>query len=165
MALTRVDLVARLEAAARTDPLTGLANLRAWEEHLARELATAKRYGRPVAIMLLDLDGFKALNDHLGHLGGDRVLRESAAAWEAQLRKGDLLARLGGDEFAALLPGCSIDHALQLAERLRTVTKGVTASVGVASWLPEETPRDLTMRADSALYHAKSAGRDRVKSS
>jgi diguanylate cyclase (GGDEF)-like protein/PAS domain S-box-containing protein len=164
MALTRVELVSRLEAAARTDPLTGLANVRAWHEQLERELATAHRHGRPVAIALLDLDGFKDLNDRLGHQSGDRVLRESAAAWQHQLRKGDLLARLGGDEFAALLPGCEPDDAMRLAERLRKVTQHVTASIGVAYWLPEESAGDLMGRADSALYEAKAAGRDRTRS-
>lgn len=164
MALSRVDLVNRLEAAARTDPLTGLANVRAWEEQLARELAAAARDGRAVAVAVLDLDGFKALNDRVGHQGGDRVLRSSAASWQAQLRQGDLLARLGGDEFAALLPGCPPDHALALADRLRTATQEVTTSVGVAYWDREEELSELMLRADSALYAAKAAGRDRVAS-
>jgi diguanylate cyclase (GGDEF)-like protein/PAS domain S-box-containing protein len=164
MALSRAELVARLEAAARTDPLTGLANLRGWEEHVVRELAAAKRDGRAVAVAVLDLDGFKELNDRVGHQGGDRVLRASSAGWQHALRRGDLLARLGGDEFAALLPGCQRDDALILAERLRAGTQGITASVGVAYWDGEESYSHLMLRADDALYAAKAAGRDRVSS-
>jgi diguanylate cyclase (GGDEF)-like protein/PAS domain S-box-containing protein len=164
MALTRVELVAKLESAARTDPLTGLANVRAWEEQLTRELAAAGRDGRAVAVAVLDLDGFKALNDRLGHQAGDRVLRTSAAAWQHQLREGDLLARLGGDEFGALLPGCAPDDAVLLAERLRAATDQVTASVGIAYWDREESLDDLMVRADGALYAAKAAGRDRISS-
>ncbi|MCW2990984.1 MAG: sensor diguanylate cyclase [Solirubrobacterales bacterium] len=162
IALSRAELVAQLEAAARTDPLTGLANLRGWEEHAVRELAAALRDGRAVAVAVLDLDGFKALNDRVGHQGGDRVLRACSAAWQHQLRQGDLLARLGGDEFAALLPGCRRGDALVLAERLRAATQEVTASVGVAYWDGEEPYQQLMRRADDALYAAKKAGRDRV---
>jgi diguanylate cyclase (GGDEF)-like protein len=164
MALSRVELVARLETAARTDPLTGLANLRAWEEHLGRELSAATRDGRAVAVAILDLDGFKELNDRVGHQGGDRVLRTSAAKWQAQLRQGDLLARLGGDEFGALLPGCHPDDALMLAERLRRATTDITTSVGIAYWDGSEELSGLMRRADAALYAAKAAGRDRVAS-
>lgn len=164
MALSRADLVAQLEAAARTDPLTGLANVRGWEEHVVRELAAAARDGRAVAVAVLDLDGFKALNDRVGHQGGDRVLRASSAAWQAALRQGDLLARLGGDEFAALLPSCRRNDALLLAERLRAATEEVTVSVGVTYWNGAETYSQLMLRADDALYAAKAAGRDCVYS-
>ncbi|MFL5846656.1 MAG: diguanylate cyclase [Solirubrobacteraceae bacterium] len=164
MALMRCELVAQLEAAARTDPLTGLANVRGWEEHVVRELAAAERDGRAVAVAVLDLDGFKTLNDRVGHQGGDRVLRSSSAAWQDTLRQGDLLARLGGDEFAALLPGCRADDALALAERLRRATQVVTASVGIAYWDGDEPYAQLMLRADDALYAAKKAGRDRVVS-
>lgn len=163
MALSRADLVAQLEAAARTDQLTGLANLRGWEEHLVRELAAAGRDGRSVAVALLDLDGFKALNDDVGHQGGDRVLRASSAAWQHQLREGDLLARIGGDEFAVLLPGCGGTDALVLAERLRGATQEITASLGIAYWDGEESYSRLMVRADEALYAAKAAGRDRIQ--
>jgi diguanylate cyclase (GGDEF)-like protein len=161
-AISRVELVARLEAAARTDPLTGLANVRAWEEQLSRELAASGRTRHPVAIAVLDIDGFKVINDRLGHEAGDRVLRSSAAAWQAQLRGGDLLARLGGDEFAILLPRCPADDAMRLADRLRAATQEATASIGVASWDGQEPVVDLMRRADAALYAAKAAGRDQV---
>ncbi|MCW2967841.1 MAG: sensor diguanylate cyclase, partial [Solirubrobacteraceae bacterium] len=161
-ALSRVELVSRLESAARTDPLTGLANVRWWEEQLSRELASAGRAARPLALALIDLDGFKSLNDRLGHQAGDRVLHACSAAWQAQLRHGDLLARLGGDEFGVLLPGCSPADALGLAERLRAATQEATASIGVACWEPGEAVDDLMGRADAALYEAKAAGRDRV---
>jgi diguanylate cyclase (GGDEF)-like protein/PAS domain S-box-containing protein len=162
MALSRVELVGRLEAAARTDPLTGLANVRAWQEHLARELASAGRDGRPVAVALIDIDGFKVVNDMHGHQHGDRILRTSAASWQSQLRQGDLLARLGGDEFAVLLPGCRPDDAVAFAERLRAATQGATASVGIAYWDGSEALPSLMNRADGALYAAKAAGRDQV---
>ena len=162
LALSRAELFRQLESAARTDPLTGLANIRAWDEQLTRELAAARRDGRPVAVAVLDLDGFKALNDERGHQHGDRILRTVAARWQAQLREGDTLARLGGDEFAALLPGCRPDDALQLAERLRGATEGITVSIGVAYWDTKEPPSSLRGRADAALYAAKAAGRDRV---
>jgi diguanylate cyclase (GGDEF)-like protein len=161
-ALSRVELVSRLEAAAHTDPLTGLANVRGWQKQLARELASASRDGRVMAIAVLDLDGFKVLNDRLGHQGGDRILRACAAAWGGQLRQGDLLARLGGDEFAVLLPGCSPEDAVRLAERLRAATQEATASIGVACWESGEPTAELMLRADGALYEAKAAGRDRV---
>jgi diguanylate cyclase (GGDEF)-like protein/PAS domain S-box-containing protein len=162
LALSRAELFRQLESAARTDPLTGLANIRAWDEHLTRELAAARRDGRPVAVAVLDLDGFKALNDERGHQHGDRILRTVAAGWLSQLREGDTLARLGGDEFAALLPGCRPDDAIQLAERLRGSTEDVTVSIGIAYWDTKEPPSSLRGRADAALYEAKAAGRDRV---
>jgi len=112
---------------------------------------------------VLDLDGFKALNDRVGHQGGDRVLRASSAACQQQLREGDLLARLGGDEFAALLPGCRGDDALVLAEPLRAATQEITASLRIAYWDGVESYAALMLRADDALYGAKAAGRDRIQ--
>lgn len=99
----QVRVLARL---ARSDPLTGLANRRGWDEQLARELARARRSGEALSVALLDLDDFKALNDAHGHQAGDRLLLEAAAAWYGQLRDVDILCRWGGDEFAVLLPAC-----------------------------------------------------------
>jgi diguanylate cyclase (GGDEF)-like protein/PAS domain S-box-containing protein len=162
-ALGRADLVSGLEAAARTDPLTGLPNLRAWDEQLGRELAADRRDGRPVCVALVDLDDFKGFNDAHGHLAGDRLLREAVAGWRHSLRAGDVLARLGGDEFAMLLPSCRLDGALVLADRVRCATPGGrTCSVGIAAWDGDEAPHELLHRADGALYAAKAAGRDRV---
>jgi diguanylate cyclase (GGDEF)-like protein len=163
IALGRAALVSDLEAAARTDPLTGLPNLRAWEESLSRELAAAARDGRPVCVAVADIDGFKGYNDAHGHLAGDRLLRSAVACWQTSLRTADVLARLGGDEFGALLPSCQLDGAVALAERLRLATPGDrTCSVGVAQWDATEEPHELVARADAALYEAKNLGRDRV---
>ncbi|MDQ6915343.1 MAG: diguanylate cyclase [Actinomycetota bacterium] len=163
VAIERADLLARLEAVARTDDLTGLANRRAWDEHLPRELARAEREGRPLCVAMLDLDRFKEYNDERGHQAGDRLLKEVAATWREMLRPSDLLARYGGEEFGLLLPHCPLERGLEVVERLRTVTiAGQTCSAGVAAWDCEESPDKLVSRADGALYEAKKAGRDRA---
>ena len=148
---------------ARTDSLTGVANRRAWDEELPRELARAARSGQPVCVGLLDLDHFKAYNDQHGHQAGDRLLKECAAAWEGRLRKTDLLARYGGEEFAVLLPDCDLHDAMEIAERLRTAQPEVTCSIGVADWNRREDVGQLTARADRALYAAKAGGRDQCR--
>jgi diguanylate cyclase (GGDEF)-like protein len=163
VAIERAGLLARLEAVARTDDLTGLANRRSWDEELPRELARAHRQRQSVCVAMLDLDRFKRFNDELGHQAGDRLLKEAAAAWRSELRATDTLARYGGEEFAVLLPGCDPDQAVRLLERLRGATPaGQTCSAGVASWDGTEDAAALVARADAALYEAKSAGRDRV---
>jgi diguanylate cyclase (GGDEF)-like protein len=148
---------------ARTDSLTGVPNRRAWDEELPRELARAARSGQPVCVALLDLDHFKAYNDRHGHQAGDRFLKEAAAAWQAVVRKTDLVARYGGEEFAILLPDCHLDNAMQIADRLRTAQPEGTCSLGVAQWDGQEDVAALVARADRALYAAKEAGRDRVR--
>jgi diguanylate cyclase (GGDEF)-like protein/PAS domain S-box-containing protein len=159
----REDLLARVEAMARTDVLTGLPNRRAWDEELRRELARAARQGHALAVVMLDLDHFKSFNDAHGHQAGDRILAELGNAWRTQLRVSDLVARYGGEEFAALLPACPPDEAIAAIERLRLVIPaGQTCSAGVAYWDGEETAEVLTGRADRALYKAKRTGRDRV---
>ena len=110
----------------------------------------------PVAVIVLDLNAFKELNDEQGHHIGDQVLKSCAAAWRPELRAADLLARLGGDEFAAMLPGCDDVNAQRLAERLREATPhepGV--SVGYAVSDGRETPTAVLARADGALYAEK----------
>lgn len=162
VAIERADLLARLENMARTDDLTGLPNRRAWYEELPRELARARRYANPACVAMLDLDRFKDYNDRLGHLAGDRLLKEAAGAWRGALRETDRLARYGGEEFSVVLPDCEIDDALILVERLRSVTpEGETCSAGLAEWDGQETPEGLVQRADAALYEAKRTGRDR----
>jgi diguanylate cyclase (GGDEF)-like protein len=146
---------------ARTDSLTGVANRRAWDEELPRELARSARSRQPVCVALLDLDHFKAYNDEHGHQAGDRLLKAAAAAWEGRLRKTDLLARYGGEEFAVLLPDCALGDAMEIAERLRTAQPEVTCSIGVADWDGREDIGRLVARADRALYAAKAGGRDR----
>jgi diguanylate cyclase (GGDEF)-like protein len=163
IAIHRAELLASLETSARTDDLTGLPNRRAWEHELPRELARAKREERPVCVAMLDLDRFKRFNDERGHQEGDRLLKQATDAWSGQLRASDMLARYGGEEFAVLLPGCTLDDAETLLERLRVVVPGrQTVSAGVACWDGSESAEELVGRADSALYEAKRAGRDRL---
>lgn len=162
VAIDRADLLDRLEAVARTDDLTGLANRRAWEEALPREQARAAREGDTLCVAMLDLDHFKAYNDEHGHPAGDRQLKQVAAAWRDALRPSDLLVRYGGEEFALLLPKCPRADGIEVIERLRTMTpRGQTCSAGVAEWNREETAAELVARADRALYDAKAWGRDR----
>jgi diguanylate cyclase (GGDEF)-like protein len=146
---------------ARTDSLTGVANRRAWDEELPRELARAARSGEQLCLALVDLDHFKAYNDRHGHPAGDRLLRAAAAAWQERLRKTDLLARYGGEEFAVLLPNCGVGDAMEIAERLRTALPEGTCSIGVASWDRREEAKALVDRADRALYAVKKGGRNR----
>jgi diguanylate cyclase (GGDEF)-like protein/PAS domain S-box-containing protein len=159
----REELLLRVEAMARTDALTGLPNRRAWDEELRRELARAGRQGHPLAVVMLDLDRFKAFNDEHGHQAGDGVLAELGRAWRTVVRVSDFVARYGGEEFAALLPACPPDAAIAAIERLRVVIPAAqTSSAGVAYWDGHESAEALTGRADLALYQAKRAGRDRV---
>jgi len=159
----RADLMVKLEEVARTDELTGLPNRRAWDEELSREVARAQRDSKPLCVAMLDLDRFKEYNDRSGHLAGDRFLKAVSAAWRGRLRATDSLARYGGEEFALTLPGCDLEDASVLVEGLRAVVPGgQTCSAGIAAWDGDETPARLLGRADTALYDAKKAGRDRV---
>ena len=150
-------LSGQVRTLAETDALTGLRNRRAWEGELARELANATRTGSSVSVIVMDVDGLKAINDSGGHQAGDRLLKETAAAWNDALRSGDLLARLGGDEFAVLLTACALDGAQTTLARLQQAT-GTTFSAGCATWDLKETPQDLMHRADLALYDDKRRG-------
>lgn len=159
----RAELLAALAEVAHTDDLTGLPNRRAWDEALDRELARAEREGTPLCIGLVDLDRFKLYNDVHGHQAGDRLLKEIAAAWRGELRSTDVLARYGGEEFALALPGCDVNDATVLLERLRAATPDEqTCSVGLVLWDGEESAERIFGRADTALYAAKEAGRDRI---
>ena len=150
-----VRALARL---ARTDPLTGLANRRGWDEQLDRELARARRSGDPVSVALLDFDNFKAFNDAHGHQAGDRLLVAAAAAWQAQLRAGDVLCRWGGDEFAVLLPDCSEREIQEIIARISQSTPSwQSCAAGVANWDGNETAHDLLRRADTQLLEQKRA--------
>jgi diguanylate cyclase (GGDEF)-like protein len=163
IARERAELMATLAEVARTDDLTGLANRRAWDEALNRELARAKRESTPLAVGMIDLDRFKDYNDVHGHQAGDRLLKQLAAAWRDQLRATDVLARYGGEEFALALPGCDLSDATVLIERLRGATPAEqTVSAGLAVWDGDESAEALFGRADRALYLAKDAGRDRI---
>jgi diguanylate cyclase len=156
------------------DALTSLRNRRCFDSQLAESVAGALRYGRPLAMAMLDIDHFKAINDLYGHPGGDMVLRAVGGRIQSMLRSTDVLYRYGGEEFAVLLPGCALDEAAFLLDRLREaieaqvlelgggVSTGVTISIGVAALRPEQTPEHLLAVADAALYQSKRSGRNRV---
>ena len=163
VAVERTDMLARLEKVARTDDLTGLANRRALDEQLERELARAEREEKPLCVAMLDLDRFKDFNDEQGHQAGDRLLKQVTSAWRAQLRPSDVLARYGGEEFVLLLPVCPLERGRRVVERLhQEMILDQTCSGGIAQWNGEETGEALLARADDALYEAKRLGRDRV---
>ena len=169
-ALARVALLEHLQQSALTDGLTGVANRRAFDVALSREVATAARTDASLAVIILDLDLFKSLNDTYGHLAGDDVLRAVGAALRSSTRQGDVVARYGGEEFALILPGASHEDAIGAARRVREVLRGVpgpraiTASLGIAS-RPEHgvTGAALLAAADEALYAAKAGGRDQAR--
>jgi two-component system cell cycle response regulator len=167
--------LADLAAASRRDPLTALPNRRAFDEDLAREAARAARSGAPLAVVVLDIDRFKAVNDTHGHAAGDAVLQAVATRAAGAIRAGDLLARLGGEEFGILLPGADLARAVDAAERIRAALAAlpveaagralpITASFGCAALAPGEPPHALVARADARLYEAKRDGRNRVAS-
>jgi diguanylate cyclase (GGDEF)-like protein len=156
--IDRADALGFLTDEARTDPLTGLPNRRTWDTELQRALVQ----DRHLTVAMLDLDHFKDFNDTFGHPAGDRLLKETAAAWRDELRSGDVLARIGGEEFALLLD-CDVHNALEIVERLREhVSQNRTCSAGIAIRAPDETLEALLTRADRALYDAKTGGRDRT---
>lgn len=159
----RDALLQQVEMTARTDSLTGLPNRRFWDEEVRRAIAQAQRHGRPLAVAMVDLDGFKQFNDAHGHVVGDTLLSDAAARWRMVLRTADFLARYGGEEFAILLPDCKPFEAEGLLDRLRTaMPMSQTCSVGVAYWSVGEGPDDLVAKADAALYEAKRRGRNQV---
>jgi len=157
-AIERADQLRGLTEIAMSDPLIGLPNRRAWDACLRDAL----RGPEPFCVAMIDLDRFKAFNDANGHQAGDRLLKEAAAAWRAQLRPIDTLARYGGEEFGLLLPGCEPDAALAIVERLRDATPhGQRCSAGIASREAGDDSRTVLERADQALYQAKRQGRNR----
>jgi two-component system cell cycle response regulator len=160
---------------ALTDSLTGLYNRRYMEGHLRTLVEEASTSGRPLSILVADIDFFKKINDTWGHDAGDTVLREFAARFRRNTRGMDLACRLGGEEFVIVMPDTDIDQAIQVGERLRACVAAdpfkismtrevpVTASVGLATLeRREDTPETLFKRADTALYAAKREGRNRV---
>jgi diguanylate cyclase (GGDEF)-like protein len=162
-AIERAELYARLEQHARTDELTGLPNRRTWERRLPELVAEAATRVEPLCVAVVDLDRFKAYNDTHGHQSGDDLLQRAAHAWLDCLRREDLLARYGGEEFALALPGCRLDDAERIIERLRSQTPlGQTCSAGLAQLMTGETAEEVIRRADEALYAAKRRGRDRL---
>jgi two-component system cell cycle response regulator len=187
------DLIARVRAAARTkalqeeilsrgrvmedlvygDPLTRLHNRRFILGRLGSLVAGARRHERPLSIAMIDIDGFKSINDELGHAAGDAALVAVSGRMANRLRREDDLGRLGGEEFLAVLPDTQGQEAARVAEDLRDAvaskpmvveerSRTVTVSVGWATWDGTETPDALLKRADRALYRAKDSGRNRV---
>ena len=163
----------RLEALLFEDPLTKLSNRRFILTQMAAAVSAARRHGRPLAVAVIDIDHFKAVNDAHGHAAGDRVLAAVANAMREYLRAEDQLGRLGGEEFLALLPDADGHAAWAAAEKLRSEVAAlavehdgrelaVTISAGWAAW-EGESSEELLRRADEALYEAKRGGRDRVE--
>jgi len=156
------------------DGLTGLHTRRALHDFLRREMARARRHRRPLALLLVDADHFKEVNDALGHVAGDHVLRSMARVLEAEAGPDECAARFGGEEFALVLPETDLAGARERAERLRGAVElapiqvdgervAVTVSVGAAVFeAPMRTPEDLLRAADAQLYAAKESGRNRV---
>ncbi len=164
VALVHRDALQKLAAQAKTDGLTGLANRRAWDARLGRDLASARRLERPITLALLDMDRFKHYNDTHGHAAGDEFLRRFAARASVLLREGDTLARWGGEEFAILLPDCPSAGFVEsiLGRVCAAVPEGQSCSIGYASWDGRESPDELVARADGALYRAKAMGGDQA---
>ncbi|HEX9970503.1 MAG TPA: sensor domain-containing diguanylate cyclase [bacterium] len=159
-----------------TDDLTGLYNRRYFNQRYEREVLRAKRYKRPLTVLMVDIDFFKSYNDINGHLLGDEALKKVALSLESNLRKADIVARYGGEEFVILLPEIDKAHAGQVAEKLRSNIEGksfpreqylpnknLTISIGFATFPEDSTnAKELIELADQALYQAKTEGRNRV---
>lgn len=163
----------QLQRLADHDPLTGLLNRRRLEAELEQQVARSERYGERACLVLLDLDGFKSVNDSFGHAVGDEILKNVADVLRSRVRRSDLVARLGGDEFAVLLPRATREQGRRVAEG---IAKGIrdridiiggqelrtTASFGVATIEKGDVPDRVLLRADQALYQVKQRGRDAV---
>jgi len=171
--LDNARLYQEMRRLATTDGLTGLANYRQFEEVLEREFQRSVRTGEPMAVLMMDLDDFKGINDAFGHKTGDQVLQAVAAAFMGSARQYDVIARYGGEEFAVILPGTGARGAVEMGERLRLLVRTVggrlklerlSTSVGAVLYPNRRIAgaQDLVREADAALYHAKAEGKDRV---
>jgi diguanylate cyclase (GGDEF)-like protein len=170
---SRNERMRELKRQASQDSLTGLKNRRRFEEDLRAELARSRRYKVPGALLMLDLDHFKQVNDTLGHPAGDRVIADIAGVLRGRTRETDVLARLGGDEFAVVLPRCDLEEAQSVAAEIATAIRErdgdeeiprITASIGIAPFGPHTpaTFETVLAKADAAMYAAKGSGRDSV---
>jgi diguanylate cyclase (GGDEF)-like protein len=163
---------AKLRGLAVTDALTSLRNARYFHDVLSREAARADRQNQPFALVMIDLDNFKRINDRFGHAAGDRALVHFAAVLSGCIRKVDIACRIGGEEFAVICPGAGLEDARRVAERILAGLRDcplpemnaerLTASAGVAVHSPGRHCAELTLAADAALYAAKRSGKDQV---
>lgn len=179
--IQRANTYAETLQHATLDALTGLNNRRQFEARLSQEVATAKRQGKPLCAMMLDMDFFKSVNDTYGHIVGDLVLKNLSKIIKGQLRESDIASRYGGEEFAILLPFTNIDEAVAVGERLRKAVEASevplppnveapngekvvkrTVSIGVHQYSDTESAQELYKRADEALYVSKTTGRNQV---
>jgi diguanylate cyclase (GGDEF)-like protein len=175
LSLSNIRLRETLRVQSFHDPLTGLHNRRYMNEALRREIHLAKRYSRPLSVVMLDLDHFKEFNDNFGHPAGDTMLRAVGVFLKKNLRAEDFACRYGGEEFTLILPDTPIEGGFRVAEKLWSGLRRmkvehlgeplgtVTVSFGVASYQgPDQTGDELLAEADKALYQAKQEGRDRI---
>ena len=169
LALSREQLSARIDELSRevvTDALTGAFSLRYFTTRVEQDVTRARRGRSDLALLMLDIDDFKRINDTMGHPAGDHVLRRVAAILQQTVRSSDICARLGGEEFGVLMTGSSAEGARQIAERIREriaqLLNPVTVSIGVANLTSDSTFQSLIEHADQALYRAKAAGKNRV---
>jgi diguanylate cyclase (GGDEF)-like protein len=168
--LAKVEtLASEVYKLAALDQLTGLYNRRSGEQRLAQEISRAQRHGRPLTVLLMDLDGLKQINDRHGHAAGDSVLKGFADRLQRAIRGSDLAVRLGGDEFMALLPECRAEEVRHVLARLEGLEfefddqkLRLHYSRGWTDYATGETPQELLKRADQALYEDKRAGKRRV---
>jgi diguanylate cyclase (GGDEF)-like protein len=172
MAIRNCRLFREVQSQAHTDALTRLGNYRAFHETLRSEMHRSERYGRPLTLIMIDLDSFKSLNDEFGHQAGDAALAEMGRVVRESLRREDFAARYGGDEIAVILPETKSRGALMVVQRLLAAVRArkfvheervlpVSISAGVASFQPGMSVTQLVGSADEALYRAKQGGRDR----
>lgn len=160
-----------LELISSTDKLTGIYNRLKLDELFSQELARTARHERPLSLLILDLDHFKSVNDTYGHLAGDKVLVATARLLAANTRANDIPGRWGGEEFMLVCPETDGAHGAIMAEKLRKQmsehqlpsVERLTLSIGIASYRPGDTEKDMVLRADAALYRAKELGRNRVE--
>ncbi len=167
--LAKVEsLASEVYKLAALDQLTGLYNRRSGEQRLAQEISRAQRHGRPLTLLLVDVDGLKQINDHHGHAAGDTLLKGFADRLQRAIRGSDLAVRLGGDEFMAILPECRAEEVRHVLGRLEGLEFGFNEdkiclhfSRGWTDYKPGETAQELLQRADAALYDNKRAGKHR----